>query len=471
MSQISLIKVGDQSYFSPPIEGQYFKELAVLKKPNPTEKNKNPDWYIYYSIWDFTKGEWVPQKFYSKFTKQEFLIQKSKQKDLHASIELDEANNDLKNNINPRTGKPIAPFDKRSYAEALEDAKDESPIPRLEEAISIFLKVKSGQVGDKAGAENKENTTITYTSFFNRFLVWCKNEKIDGLRLDKFQRHQVHSFLESFYLNGTWVSVTYNNNLGFIKSFFNHFAKIYDYKNVVENLEDKEITEESDRFNPFTEPQLKEIFKFIDNSHTIVYPHYNRILPPDNHLGLICRTIFYTFLRPSEIARIKIKHIKRYKEGFFDLAIDITKNKKAVFNELYIEPCLVELYSKLGWERYFNDKKYENYYVFTSDLVPSLKKVTKDAFSRKFSTLINKLSYNSELVGKEVVKTLKPEWDDNFSLYSLKHTGNIIAFKAGFTLTQLQLQNRHSSVQQTENYLRKLKQEINEEPRPLRPAF
>lgn len=78
MSQISLIKVGDQSYFSPPIEGQYFKELAVLKKPNPTEKNKNPDWYIYFSIWDFTKGKWVPKKFYSKFTKLEFLIQESK---------------------------------------------------------------------------------------------------------------------------------------------------------------------------------------------------------------------------------------------------------------------------------------------------------------------------------------------------------------------------------------------------------
>lgn len=57
---------------------------------------------------------------------------------MHASIELDEVNNDLKKNINPSTRKPIAPFDKRSYAEALEDAKDDSPIPILEEAISVF---------------------------------------------------------------------------------------------------------------------------------------------------------------------------------------------------------------------------------------------------------------------------------------------------------------------------------------------
>lgn len=475
MTQISVIKVNGESYFLPPVENQYYKELAVLKTPD------KGDWYIYYSIWNFVEKKWQPIKFYSNFNTKESLALKPKARFAIANVELEEANNDLKNNINPKTAKPIAPFDKRTYANAITDLKDDSPVPRVKEAVENFLRVKSGQVGKGEAAENKENTAVTYGYFFNRFVKWCEEEeKIDHLKLDKIQRYQVHKFLESFFISGKWVAQTYNNNLGFIKSFFNYYAKIYDYKNVIENLEDKEITEDSDRFTPFSEEQFQEVLNYLDNQQVIHYPHYSRKIKADPFLAIVARTIFYTFLRPSEIARIKIKHVKRYKENFFDLGIDITKNKKSVFNELYIEPYMVELYSKLGWDKFFDDKKYEDYYVFTGNLVPSLSKSGKYNYSKKFSRLIEKLSFdvekdeNGKIVKNakdEVVKTVKKEWDENFSLYSIKHTGNIIAFKAGFSLTQLQLQNRHSSVQQTENYLRKLKQEINEEPRPLRPAF
>lgn len=474
MLQISTIKVNGESYFLPPVETQYYKEPAVLKTP------AKGDWYIYFNVWDFESGKWQPVKFYSNFNTKESLALKPKARLAMAGVELEEANEDLKKNINPKSAKPIAPFDTRTYANALADSKDDSPVPRVAEAVEKFLLEKSGKVGKGEAAENKENTAVTYGYFFNRFVKWCKEEKIDHLKLDKIQRYQVHQFLESFFVSGKWVAQTYNNNLGFIKSFFNHYAKIYDYKNVIENLEDKEITEDSDRFTPFSEEQFQQILSYLDNEQIIQYPHYSRTMKPDPFLATIARTIFYTFLRPSEIARIKIKHVKRYKENFFDLGIDITKNKKSVFNELYIEPYMVELYSKLGWDKFFNDKKYEDYYVFTADLVPSLSKSGKYNYSKKFSRLIDKLAYDVERDasgkikkdknGKDV-KTVKKEWDDNYSLYSIKHTGNIIAFKSGFSLTQLQLQNRHSSVQQTENYLRKLKQEINEEPRPLRPAF
>lgn|GEM_PF-2384973 len=484
MAQISEFKVDGKSYFLPPVENQHYKELASLKTP------VNGDWYIYYNIWDFESGKWKPVKFYSKFlNNKEALALKPKERLSRANIIFNECNEQLKLNINPKTAEAIAPFSTKTLKDVLDDVNDDSPAPKVKDAIEIFLKVKSGAVGKNDAAENKENTAVTYKSFFNRFLKYCEVEGIENTKMDKIKRHQVHKFLEDIYATGVWVNLTYNNHLGYIQSFFNYFAKIYDYPNVTQNIEDKEDDSDSDRFEPFTEKQFKDILKFVDNPHTLVYPHYTREVPADPFMGVLLRTIFYTFLRPSEIARVKIKHVRRYKEGYFDLTTDITKNKKKVFNELYIEPYMVDLYSKLAWEKYF-DKKYDNYYVFTPDLVPAETKAGKYNFSKKFNTVLEKVSHDVIIERVKVFKVLRKEYPDGImvdktkkvlkkeydndaqlSLYSVKHTGNVVAFKAGFDIIQLQLQNRHASIQQTETYLRKLKLEINESKRPLRPEF
>lgn len=474
MAQISEIIVDGENYFLPPVDNQHYRELATLKTPN------NGDWYIYFSIWDFIENKWKPQKFYSKFlNNSEALALKPKERLNRANIILNECNDQLRLNINPKTAKAIAPFSTKTLANAIEDASDSSPVPTVAEAIEIFVKLKSGLSGKGEQKENKENTAITYKSFFKQLLRYCEDVEIENTKLYKIQRHQMYKFMEGFWESETWGAVSYNNNLGYLKSFFNHFAKIYDYQNVTQNLADKEVSEDSSRFEPFSEQQMKDVFEFLDNPHQIVYPHYTRTEPADKFMALLCRTIFYTFLRPSEIRRLKIKHVKRYAEGFFDLSTDITKNKKKVFNELYIEPSLVEHFKTLNWDKYFNDKKFENYYVFTKDMIPSVAKSGRYDYSKSFATVIDKLSNDVSIVedtsmkrGKRVHKTIKKEWNNDYlSLYSIKHTGNIIAFKAGFSLTQLQLQNRHSSVQQTENYLRNLKQEINSGERPLRPIF
>ena len=483
MAQISEINVDGKRYFLPPIDNQHYKEAATLKTPS------SGDWYIYFNIWDFgiekdgklkDKGSWLPQKFYSNYLNNtEALTLKPKERFSRANIILSECNNQLRLNINPKTAKAIAPFSNKTLANAIEDASDNSPVPTVTEAIQIFVKLKSGLSGKGEQKENKENTAVTYKSFFKQLLRYCEDEEIENTKLYKIERHQMYKFMEGFWELEQWGAVTYNNNLGYLKSFFNHFAKIYDYPNVTHNLSDKEVSEDSSRFEPFSEEQIKEVFKFLDEPHQIIYPHYVRTEPADKFMALLCRTIFYTFLRPSEIRRLKIKHVKRYVEGYFDLSTDITKNKKKVFNELYLEPSLVEHFKTLGWEKYFNDKKFENFYVFTKDMVPSETKSGRYDYSKSFATVIEKLSHNVEVVedfemkrGRRVHKTIKKDWDnDYYSLYSIKHTGNIIAFKAGFSMTQLQLQNRHSSVQQTENYLRNLKQEINAGERPIRPVY
>lgn len=179
-------------------------------------------------------------------------------------------------------------------------------------------------------------------------------------------------------------------------------------------------------------------------------------MPPNKLLAYTCRTIFYSFIRVSELRRLRIKHVKRYKEGYFDLTIDITKTKKKIFNSLYLDPRLVAEFEKLEWEKYFTDKKYDNYYVFSKDMVPSAERTDIYYFNPTFKWVLEKLEIYD---------------GDRFSLYSLKASGNIDAFNSGWDLFQISLQNRHTTTKQTETYLRKLKCNIAEKPRPERKAI
>ncbi len=465
--QIELFVQGVK-YFKCPLDKQHYREAAVLKTP---EKG---DWYIYYSIWNFSEGRWEIQKYYSSYLNNRTALALSPSKRLQtAKIVEEEVNDTLKLNINPKTGLAIAPFDERSYLQAIEDATSNSPIPLLATAVEKFLTLKSGKVGkkDKVVAENKENTSSSYTSIFKRFLNYCEGLEIDKVRMDRITKFHVYDFLESIYEQGVWSETTYNIYLRIFKGFFKHFAKIYDYQNYIENIASKEESGESDRFAPFSDAQVVEIFQYLDSSHEVQYNTHIRTVPPDKFMSTICRTVLYSFIRPSEISRLKIKHVKRYKEGYFDLSIDITKNKKKSTNEVYIEPNLIAIYQTLGWEQYFADKRYENYYVFTENLVPGPKRASSYYFRQKFTLLLRKFTYETVMENGEMIKKIRNEWDDSFSLYSFKHSGNIQAYKAGYSLFQLQLQNRHGSVQQTENYLRRLKQEINAGERPSRPSY
>jgi len=461
MSQISQIIVDGESYILPPVNNQHFKSAAVLKTPN------KGDWYIYYSIWDFKVGKWKPVKFYTKQLNNSIALKLPiKKRILIGETILSACNEDLNNGIDPKSTLAIAPFSKVTLKDVLEDAQDSSNIPRLNEAVEIFIATKSDKLGGKIAAENKENTTITYKYFFKAFQDFCVRSKIDNYKVNRYTKQHVFEFMQEYLNAGIWGASTYNSNLGFIKSFFNFFAKRYDFTHYIGNIEDVEVTEESEKFEPFNEADIKRVFDFLTNPQVIIYPHYTRTLEPNNLIRIIAKTIFYSFLRPSEIRRIKIKHIKRYKQGYFDLTSDITKNKKVAsrFKELYIDPVLVAEYSNLNWEAYINKKECQEYYVFTKNLIPSPEKSTNYQFGKKFARELLKLDKSAEEDNTIFA-------DAKYSLYSLKHSGNIQAYKAGWTIAQLQLQNRHSSEEQTENYLRELKQEINQQPRPLRAAI
>lgn len=103
-------------------------------------------------------GKWKPIKFYTKYLNTKDAIAAKGNRRLESGkVALEEVNSTLKLGIDPKTAKAIAPFSDISYVQAIEDATSNSSIPRIKDAIVIFLKAKSGKQGkkDKVIAENK----------------------------------------------------------------------------------------------------------------------------------------------------------------------------------------------------------------------------------------------------------------------------------------------------------------------------
>lgn len=457
-NNLQCIEVEGKQYYLPPSK-QLYRDHPQLKSP------ANGDWYIYYSIWDFEVGKWKPVKWYSKFLNKRDIIAAPKDRIEIGKRVLGKAFLSLENNIDPKSGLTISPMLNKTLDEVLaelEIAKEVSPIPTVKIAVEKWLLMKSGKDNPrKAVPENKENTENIYKYFFKKFLDYCELNNLDNTRMDKIPKHAVYRFFEERYNNGEIGDSSWNGQLGYLKGMFAYFAKLYDYKDNIKNIDDKENIEDSERFEPFSPSQMKKILDYLDNPHVTKFAKYERLMPANRLLALTARTIYYSFIRISELRRIKIKNVKNYKKGFFNLSTDITKTKKKIFNDLYLDPKLVEEYSKLGWEKYFNDKKYEDYYVFTNDLIPSPVKANKNRFSTEFHRVLVKLGIVPEY-GEATRNDLK------YSLYSMKATGNIDAYNSGWDLLQISIQNRHTTTKQTETYLRKLKCDVALRERPKR---
>lgn len=450
--KLEQIEVDGKNYFLP-VSEQLYKSKPELKTP------ETGDWYVYYSIWDFSSGKWKPYKFYSKFLNTKELLKNKTQRRKNGAEVVTSVYDSLIQGVNPKTGLPLSPFIDKTVEEMLSASKDKSPIPTVRVAIEKWLAMKSGNDNPgKVAPENKENTAYTYKYFFGKFLAYCEKNSLDFVRMDKVAKHKVYHFFEERYNKGEIGDSTWNSQLGHLQGMFAYFARLYDYKDNIVNIDEKEVIDDSERFEPFTPEQVQKIFNHLDTGQLVKFHKYSKVFPPNKFLALVARTIFYSFIRVSELRRIKIKNVKRYKEGYFTLSTSITKTKKKVFNELYLDPRLVEEYSKLGWEKYFKDKKYDNYYVFTPDLIPSPVKTNTYRFSKSFQAVLKHPDVNL--------------YDESkFSLYSLKASGNIDAYNSGWDLFQISLQNRHTTVKQTETYLRKLKCNIADRPRPERKVF
>lgn len=149
----------------------------------------------------------------------------------------------------------------------------------------------------------------------------------------------------------------------------------------------------------------------------------------DERMWLFCQFIFYCFIRPEELRHLQYDDILLEDERI-KIRGEISKNKKTQY--VAIPKPFLPILEKEVEQNYKPDS-----YIFANE-------AGKVRYRWYFTKRHRKILQDLE------IDTTK------YKLYSWKHTGAVMAAKAGINIKQLQVQLRHHSLDQVDAYLKRL---------------
>ncbi|OYD44883.1 hypothetical protein CHU00_14815 [Sphingobacterium cellulitidis] len=264
---------------------------------------------------------------------------------------------------------------------------------------------------------SRKKTIQSYTSKLDKLTKEFNNKLLKDIT-----PIQIENYLNKEFNNNQWSTKTFNNARLIVYGLFEFaFKQRLIKENIVKFVSTKSVGK-STRNKVFSQEEFALIFKEVDKQPM---------------LSMHVQMLFYTCIRPIEMMRLKVKDINWNKREIF-VSGSISKNKKdgyvAIANDGFFN---------LLKEYYFNAPS--NAFLFCNDTV-----------------LWGFESYSTNVAYKRFIKILEGLGMDNkgFTLYSVKHYSNVIKFKSGWSLGEIMKMNRHSSIEQTEIYLRDLTDHI-----------
>ena len=175
-------------------------------------------------------------------------------------------------------------------------------------------------------------------------------------------------------------------------------------------------------------------------AHTTPYRYFQKsdikrlkriISQRDPELWLFCQFIYYTFIRPGELRKMKVSDIL-WDDMKFLIRKEVSKNGKQQYVRIpqAFYPVLENHYIEA----------YPDHYLFSKSGGPGSTMIGTNNMGNRHRPILRESGYTG---GK-------------FVLYSWKHTGGVQFILAGGRLKALQLQMRHHSLDQTDQYVREL---------------
>ena len=250
--------------------------------------------------------------------------------------------------------------------------------------------------------ECRPDTLRCYKSFvsqFNKFILG--NSSINYVSM--INHALIARYMDYCYIEKNNSSRTYNNQLKMGRVFFHWCIEKYYAKG-----------------NPFDKLKAK---KNKSKKRTIIEPKTREKIQQhlkrnnDNFL-IVCKLMYYSLIRPKEIAMIKIKHIDLARHHIY-IPGENAKNH----NDRYaaLTPDLVK---ELEYIKKYNAE----WYLFSAQMLPGKTKYCSNSFGKKWATLRRQLKL-----------------DDNLQLYSFRDTGIFEMLKSGIDdLSVMQHADHHS---------------------------
>jgi integrase len=262
----------------------------------------------------------------------------------------------------------------------------------------------------------RPRTAATYASHLRMFIAWLTKENFHDLDINKISPVIIQKYTD--YLQDLkQASVTINHKIEILSALFKRLKKLQVIKENPCEAIDKLSEEESTFFEPITDDEITAIAK-----------HLKKVKP---ELFMFMLFIYYSLLRPLTIVQLKKEHLK-FKERKIIIGGAMHKNRKK-----WIKQMLQPLHDYLL--QYGYDKIPDDYYLFSNNLKPGKNLILPER-AREF--------WN-----KHVVKDL----GINKKMYAAKHTMGINYLNDNLgaeDMRWLQMQMAHSSLEETDNYLK-----------------
>jgi len=271
---------------------------------------------------------------------------------------------------------------------------------------------------DTTGVFHRRRTNTSYKSYINQFRQWAQDNGYNKLAIDSFNYNHAGQYMES--VGRRKISKrTYNNILQAVKTCFNVLVE-KEYLLVNPFFKQKKIKLEQTELIAFNSSELAIV------SETLADYDYN--------LYVIALLIFNCFLRPQEIVRLKVRHLKDIGD-VLHVSGEISKNKKE--ETITLTQAVKQAIGKL-------DLGYPGeYFVFARGMKRGEKEIAPTRLAEAWGVYAKKNNIEK-------------------NIYALKHTGNGLAVQAGAGARDLQLQNRHSSLEETQKYLDRFSRRTSE---------
>lgn len=266
----------------------------------------------------------------------------------------------------------------------------------------------------------RRTSNSTYKNRIGVFKQFLDQKGMGNIYVDEFNHKNAMQFVDWLRIDRKIKNRTVNNYINNLVTVFNGFV---DREMIILNPFKKisRLQEEEKNITAFNDSEMKIM--------RTILPQYNM------NLWIIAQLIYYCFIRPAEICRLKIGDFNLDRKEI-SIRSESSKNKR--FQIVAIPDQLIDILHDYPGLRLSHD-----YYLFSNNLVPGPRQIRPRSIQNRWQKFMWKYG---------IKKTI----------YNLKHTGVGKALEAGIDIRDLQIQLRHSSLEMTQAYLEKFRARASE---------
>ena len=271
----------------------------------------------------------------------------------------------------------------------------------------------------------RPDSVASYMSYQRVLKRWVADERKNARYAYQFDKRLVDAFLDYVYLDKDNSIQTRNNYLSWVKSFSTWMlGKSYIEQDPTAGIPRMKVKSKMKNRDVIPDSVLQSIHDYLQA--------HNR------HFLLACYLLHYLFVRPHEIAQLKIEHFS-LKNKTLLIHCDVAKNWQDAVVTLPVH--VIELMLDLDVFR-----SPGSWYLFSAGFRPG-----SEFRSEKFFR-----DYWTRVLRKEL------KFSDRYKFYSLKDTGITNMLRANTDVLSVRDQARHSSILITDIYTPKDIKQANE---------